>query len=545
VTGAEPAAGGGSEPAPGGTFDSSPPETGAPAAVGTGRGRRRLRGLLGRVVRPGLHSRGGLLVLFLLVAGVGSIATVSGVVAVQWTETADFCGRCHTMGPELKAYALSAHREVPCAECHVEPGLAGWVKAKLNGTRQLLQVLSGTFPAPIPAPDHADLPPTSATCARCHDVDQLVADGGPVKLILRARYRPDEANTRDTVALVLRPAGFGSATGVRGVHWHVGSDVEYVSSDPRAQAIDLVRVANADGTRQDFIAASDVGVSTDVQPDIDRLLAAGRIRRMDCLDCHNRAGHGVPSLDRAIDTALEAGRIDRTLPWIRREAADRLGIDYASEQDADQAIAGLRTFYATRYPLIAGTKAAAINAAITELQGIYRLVATPEMRVTAATYPDNLGHQSAPGCFRCHDGAHYAVVNGALTDRTIPSACATCHTFPQVGAVESGVLIGERPTSHDDRLWVFSHKAAVKTLDPGATSCGACHTRTYCENCHSTAVVKVPHDDMVFNHAAVIKETGNQACAPCHQPAYCRQCHANRVLPDPFPEATPEPPQVP
>ncbi len=75
-----------------------------------------------------------------------------------------------------------------------------------------------------------------------------------------------------------------------------------------------------------------------------------------------------------------------------------------------------------------------MNAAIDELQRIYRLVATPEMRVTGTTYPNNLGHQSSPGCFRCHDGAHYKVENGVLTKEAIPSACATCHTFPQIGA---------------------------------------------------------------------------------------------------------------
>ena len=34
-------------------------------------------------------------------------ATVGGVVAIDWTETPDFCGRCHTMDPELKAFVVS------------------------------------------------------------------------------------------------------------------------------------------------------------------------------------------------------------------------------------------------------------------------------------------------------------------------------------------------------------------------------------------------------------------------------------------------------
>lgn len=508
----------------------------------------RIRGLfrliatpLRRIPLPSLHTGRGRFIVLILVAGFGSAVTVAGVTAVSWTETADFCGRCHTMGPELKAYELSAHREVRCAECHVEPGAVGWIKAKINGTRQLIGVLTGTFPTPIPAPDHADLPPTSQTCLRCHDPKSLVANGGPVTLVLQQKFQEDEQNTQDTIALVIRPAGFGGTTVALGVHWHIDSEVDYVTSDPRAQKIDYVTIKEPNGEAQEFIASSEVTVSTDVQSDLDRLTAGHELRRMDCIDCHNRAGHGIQPPDQAIDDSMMDGRIDSSLPYIKREGVDRLTVDYATVEDADRAIAGLRTFYAARYPLVIQLMDPQVTAAITDLQRIYRLVATPDMRVSGATYPNNLGHQAAPGCFRCHDGAHYKVVNGALTNESIPSACATCHTFPQIGAVESGVLIGKRPVTHDDRLWVFSHKSGVAALDPAGTTCGACHTRTYCEGCHDTAAVKVQHDDMLYNHAAVMQKTGSQACAYCHQPAFCSQCHANPVLPDPFPHLAPSP----
>ena len=194
----------------------------------------------------------------MLVAGFGMASTVAGVSAVSWTETADFCGRCHTMDPELKAYAMSAHREVPCAECHVEPGVVGWIKAKINGTRQLIGVLTGTFPTPIPAPDHADLPPTSTTCIRCHDPKTLVASGGPVKLVIQEKFREDEPNTKDTIALVLRPAGFGTPSLARGVHWHIDSEVDYIAADTRAQKIDYVAIKEDDGEVEEFIASSQV-----------------------------------------------------------------------------------------------------------------------------------------------------------------------------------------------------------------------------------------------------------------------------------------------
>jgi hypothetical protein len=268
-----------------------------------------------------------------------------------------------------------------------------------------------------------------------------------------------------------------------------------------------------------------------VQPDIDRLLSIDRTARMDCIDCHNRAGHNVPTVSDAIDQAMTLGQIDSSLPYIKQQAVKLLNATYASDADAFTAIDGLIDYYMTNYTSLVITKSDPITSAIAQLKTIYQLVATPDMKVSALTYPDNLGHTQYPGCFRCHDGGHYEVVNGKLTGNTIPSGCATCHTFPQIGSNTSAILIGQRPDSHLDKLWVFNHKSVVSSLDPSNTTCGACHTRTYCENCHSTPAVQVPHDEMVFNHAEVVRRIGASACTLCHQQSYCSQCHADNVLP--------------
>ncbi|HYL39786.1 MAG TPA: NapC/NirT family cytochrome c, partial [Candidatus Binatus sp.] len=489
---------------------------------------RRLRRFGGRL-RP--RGRRGQLILLTLVAGFAVAMTAGGVVALQWTETADFCGRCHTMAPELKGHEISAHRELACADCHVEPGVQGWIKAKINGTKQLVEILLGTFPTPIPPPGHDDLPPSTATCRRCHDVAQLLENGGPIKFVLKSRFDTNATNTRSSVALVIRPMGLGEGIETKGIHWHVVSDVELSASDPRSQKIDLVRVTNPDGSQSTFIAMSQVQDPANVQPDISRLVSADHTSRMDCIDCHNRAGHNVPTLSDAIDQAMSQGQIDASLPYVKLQALDLLSATYASEADAFAALNGLMDYYLKNDPTLVETKTDSIRASIAELKTIYQLVATPDMKVSAQTYPDNLGHTQYPGCFRCHDGGHYEVVDGKLTGNAIPSGCATCHTFPQIGANTSAILIGERPQSHLDKLWVFNHKSVVTTVDPSNSSCGACHTRTYCENCHDTPAVQVPHDEMVFNHAAVVRQVGAAACTLCHQQSYCSQCHADQVLP--------------
>lgn len=193
---------------------------------------------------------------------------------------------------------------------------------------------------------------------------------------------------------------------------------------------------------------------------------------------------------------------------------------------------------------MATSKAADITAASTQLKAIYELIVTPDMKTGNLTYANNLGHQSSPGCFRCHDGAHYKVVRGQVTTETIPSTCDTCHTFPQIATGTSlnagttgvsgpstGVPIGEKPADHNDPLWVFDHRNVAGSVTPKPNSCGACHTKSYCENCHDSGAVKIDHYTMLYNHAQSVRDAGGTtSCAVCHQPAYCKQCHKNDVL---------------
>lgn len=476
-------------------------------------------------------TRRGLLVLVILVGGFGSVVAMGGITIAKYTETASFCGRCHTMDPELKAHALGPHRDVPCAECHVEPGIKGFVKAKINGTRQLIEVILDTFPEPIPAPDHASLPPVSDSCLRCHSLDAITEDGGPVKLVLRTRYQEDRASTREVIALVVRPSGFGQGSGIRGAHWHVQQEVLYATSDVHAQKIPWVGVTYEDGSTKQYVSLSAVnGVVENVQGDIDRLKESTTVKRMDCIDCHNRIGHAVPSVASEIDNSIASGKISRAIPYIKRDGVELLNGSYPSDAAADKAIAALRGKIKAQYPLVWAMNRKQVNASVAELQRLYSLVATPDMKVTARTYPSYLGHTTSPGCLRCHDGAHFRVVDGNLTNETIPSSCAACHTFPQVGSsVNSLPLVGE-PDSHKDTLWVFEHKSQVAGADPVATTCGNCHTRSYCENCHESGAKQVSHDNMKYDHTKVIRESGVEACAYCHQPASCMRCHKDDPL---------------
>ncbi len=50
------------------------------------------------------------------------------------------------MAPEWGAYPVSNHAGVACTECHIAPGIPGFVHAKVNGTKQLLMVVANKYP---------------------------------------------------------------------------------------------------------------------------------------------------------------------------------------------------------------------------------------------------------------------------------------------------------------------------------------------------------------------------------------------------------------
>jgi nitrate/TMAO reductase-like tetraheme cytochrome c subunit len=515
------------EPPPAEASDSASAEAASP---GPETFRARLRRRLRRLI-PMPRTPLGVLGLIGGVFVIGAIGALGGTEVVHYSEGASFCTSCHTMEPQKKAYEAGVHQDVSCGECHVDPGVMGFVKAKLAGTKELYRLVTNTYPTPIPAIAHDALPSTQNTCQKCHPLSQIAKEGQPTKLITRASFSDDEKNTRNDLAVLLRPAKAGTAEEVS-LHWHVLQEVTYSSSDELQQTIETVEYRDSKtGELVQYIAESAVRESRNAGADIARLKATESTRTMDCNDCHNRVGHAIPSADKAVDQAIADGSISPTLPYIKRNAIALLNKKYETDEDGQAAIDRLSAMYEADYPGVAKDRAAEIADASKAIAGIYELVVTSEMNTRSGTYADNLGHQSSPGCFRCHDGAHYKVVEGQVTKDVIPSTCNTCHTFPQGTKTPASVPLGKKPADHTDPLFVFSHRNVAGSVKPQANSCGACHETTYCEDCHDSGAVKVDHHQMLYNHAQSVVDAGSRnACAVCHQPAYCAQCHKDPVL---------------
>jgi hypothetical protein len=63
------------------------------------------------------------------------------------------------------------------------------------------------------------------------------------------------------------------------------------------------------------------------------------IRKMDCMDCHNRPSHRYVPPDQAVNLAMELGQIDRTIPWIKTNAVYVLTRKYNTDIQARDGIA--------------------------------------------------------------------------------------------------------------------------------------------------------------------------------------------------------------
>jgi nitrate/TMAO reductase-like tetraheme cytochrome c subunit len=345
-------------------------------------------------------------VVFLLVSAIGSYQTY------HYTESVQFCGQaCHgVMKPEFVTYSHSPHARVACAECHIGKGATWYVRSKLSGTYQVYSVMAKKYPRPIPTPVK-NLRPAQETCEECHWPKKFVGN-------LERTYFSflgDETNTPFTIRLLMKVGGGDPTHGpVGGIHWHmnVNNKIEYVAADEARQKIPYVRMTDSQGVVTEFRS-----------PKFTNSVSGASLRRMDCMDCHNRPAHRYESPNSAVNLAMALNKIDRSLPFIKTNALYALTRPYTNET---QALEGIATILANRYP-----DNSHVHPAITSVQEIYQDNFFPEMKASWQAYPDNIGHKDWPGCFRCHDGQHKSP-DGKQTIKA--NDCNACHTILAQGS---------------------------------------------------------------------------------------------------------------
>jgi hypothetical protein len=390
--------------------------------IGIALGRRRAIEGFGAVAdRRAAWRRAGIFFAVMTVANIiiGSQLTYS---AVQHMDTTQFCGQtCHVMKPEFTGHLIAPHQAVSCASCHIATGATGWLKAKMAGTRQLIGVTFNTFPRPIESAIESNrLVSSIDTCEQCHAREKVIGS----RLRVLTGFKDDEANSRSETVLMMQVGG-GTSGGIHGAHMGPGVRIRYAASDKKRQTIPWVEYTAAGATR--------IYLAGGATPDSIRALATFE---MQCADCHNRVGHSFELPEGAVDGALAGGRISATLPFVKKTAIELLKASYASEEDATQRIpAGLNTFYQQKYGDVWAKRSNDIQVAGQTLVAIYGSNIFPDLKVTWGTYPSNLGHTDAPGCWRCHDDNH-----AAADKKTIPQDCSTCHQMLATDEANPAIL---------------------------------------------------------------------------------------------------------
>lgn len=357
----------------------------------------------------------------LLLVGVGTMLNVGILGAatykgVEYMDSSSFCGEtCHTvMQPEYAAYLGSPHSRVHCVQCHIGPGASWFVKSKLDGLRQVVSTALNTYSRPIPSPVHT-LRPARETCEQCHWPRKFHGD----KLQLKTSYSEDEASTRSVTVLLLRIGGHAgtAATGIHGRHLDDQERIRYVAVDERRQQIARVVYLDDEGRTVEYLS--------DIVKIAPEELLRREERSMDCVDCHNRPTHAFDLPHRAIDRALEEGKIPRDLPWIKKKAVELIKASYPDREVAARAIGeGLLDFYRKEHPEVFEKRRADIERAAEAARAAYLRNVFPAMNVGWGTHPNNIGHEDFPGCFRCHDGSFKS-----KDGREISSDCTACHAI--------------------------------------------------------------------------------------------------------------------
>jgi nitrate/TMAO reductase-like tetraheme cytochrome c subunit len=403
------------------------------------------------------HRRRALLIL--LGAVLASAFFVTGLYAWEYTSTPVFCGTtCHTMPPEYNAYQQSAHAHVDCVTCHISKGVNTAIAQKVTDVRHVILYTFQAYETPIRI---RSLRPAQESCENCHWPDKFYAD----RIDKIRHFSSDQANSETDTYLIMKTGG-GTARddGTFGIHWHIMNDVEFVASDDLNQQIPWVKVTFQDGTTQEYFDDSSAVSKAQV--------AAMPKHRMDCVDCHGRASHNIKPPSDLLDDALATGRLDKSLPDIKKKSLEAMS---QPTETRGRAIAALEDYYRTNYPQVYSQKTKSVQAAVALVKQLDAETNFPPLQESWQTYPNDIGHKYFPGCFRCHDGKHLAQgPNVAPEHSSIPLHCNACHSIPETVAAGqqpqfTAIVPKTQPAFHNRSDWMAVH---FKQVD---STCSACH----------------------------------------------------------------------
>lgn len=390
----------------------------------------------------------------LLLGLVGFALTAAGW---TYTNSSPFCGMtCHTMPPQYNTFLRSPHSRVSCVECHLgRDTLNVMLPRKIQHSDTVYKMALNLYEYPIYA---EKMRPANEACETCHYPTKFSTDS-----LREVRTRlEDQYNTASSIFLLMRTGGGSKREGLgKGIHWHIENEVYFYATDHLEQEIPYVRVKNDDGTTTEYV---DVEATMSLEQ-----MREKKLKKVDCITCHNRVSHDIPDPERSVDTALYSGIIPADMPFVRREAVRLLKASYPDQAAAYAGFETLADFYRQNYPDYYAGHEDIILQVVAYLKSTYSQTVFPDQKLTWDTHPNNTGHKDSPGCFRCHDGKHLNPQG-----EPVRLECNLCHSIPQTAdpsrfVTNVSIVRGAEPASHTHSAWIALHGRAIDA------TCAQCH----------------------------------------------------------------------
>lgn len=152
---------------------------------------------------------------WMIIIAIVIILIIVNVAALQYTSTNEFCSdACHYMTPSGDSWEESEHYNfTKCMDCHSEPGMIGYLQAKMNGLKELyVHVTQDVTREDIEA---MEVHVSNESCLQCHgnvmddpnhqlhesmdcgDCHLGIGHGAEVDLIPCGDCHPEMANDQD------------------------------------------------------------------------------------------------------------------------------------------------------------------------------------------------------------------------------------------------------------------------------------------------------------------------------------------------------------
>ncbi len=461
-------------------------------------------------------------VLLLAAGGALTYATASSSPIV--------CSRCHEMRAHYVSWMASGHSQVPCEECHVQPGFWTMVRMKFQSealiTKHARDPRSGELV-------RANVP--DANCVKCHSRMPDVVTHGGVQTTHRGHIERGipciychtdaghAAEKTDAKAAMARCTAChdGKQASADCAVCHVKEVPQPApASHVQLQQVDLDQMPHPEGFRNQHAV---VGRKQAAQCESCH-------RPYFCESCHSGkmpASHSAKEYRRTHAAEVAAGRTDCTPCHtqkfclachlsVRPESHDRgwtkVHGKASLKADARCGVCHLKSWCDECHGMPMPHPAGFVQTHASQASRSPKLCD----RCHSRDYCQACHSRSKP---RSHLAKGFLEGGHGRLWRSSQSSCATCHTSQKFC---DDCHTTKRPASHGP-AWLVTHG---KPASAPEANCSLCHTRKTCGKCHGQGGKRpASHGaNYVMGHAKDAK-AGIASCALCHEASTCNACH--------------------